>query len=120
MGSQHTDSGLKAIGEDAAASLLVNRGYQLLHRNWRTRFGELDIVAMDGSTLVFVEVKARTSGGLVAPQLAVDHKKRRQLKRLAEAYVAWEAPRFLDCRFDVVAVVSTQGRLQIEHLPSAF
>lgn len=80
--------------------------------------GELDIVAMDGACLVFVEVKARSNEAYLPPEISVDHRKRQRLRRLADAYISFEQPRFLDSRFDVVSVVIAK-RL-IRHIPDAF
>lgn len=107
------------IGEDAAAGLLERKGMRILARNWRTKLGELDLVAMEGTTLVFVEVKCRTSEKLYDPALAVDHRKRLRLRRVAEAYLAMEHPRYADCRFDVVSVVPGSP-VRIRHLVNAF
>jgi putative endonuclease len=96
---------IKQTGEGAAARLLERLGMRILDRNWRCRFGELDLVAMDGSTLVFVEVKARSHDHFVDPALGVDQRKRARIRRLAEAYLALKRPNFQSCRFDVVSVV---------------
>lgn len=107
------------LGEDAAAGLLERKGMRILARNWRIRLGELDLVAMEGSTLVFVEVKCRVRDQLYDPALAVDHRKRLRLRRVAEAYLALEHPRYADCRFDVVSVVPGSP-VRIRHLVNAF
>lgn len=97
-------------GEQCAVEALLAQGYVILARRYRTRFGELDIVAREGDTLVFVEVKARRGMAFGLPEDAVHWRKRRRLARLAEAFLA-EA-RLLDvpCRFDVVAIVWHDGR----------
>lgn len=116
MGNQD----VKVLGEDAAAEFLVRNGMRVLDRNWRARFGEIDIVAMDGDTLVFVEVKARTREGAIAPFEAVDHKKQSRLRRLAEAYMAYRRPQFSSCRFDVVSVIANVPEPKLRHIPDAF
>ena len=110
---------VQILGEDSAAGLLEGRGMRVLKRNWRCRFGELDLVAMEGTTLVFVEVKCRTRDSLYDPSLAVDHRKQVRLRRLAEAYIAMERPHFRDCRFDVVSVVASKP-VRLTHLADAF
>jgi putative endonuclease len=110
---------IQILGEDAAERLLSGMGMRVLARNWRSRFGELDLVAMDGGTLVFVEVKCRTRDELYDPALAVDHRKRAQLRRLAGAFMAMERPRFEECRFDVVSVVASSPP-KLTHLVNAF
>ncbi|MGH2706148.1 MAG: YraN family protein [Actinomycetota bacterium] len=111
---------LQMAGEDAASRHLRRRGMRILHRNWRIARGELDIVAREGRTLVFVEVKTRARDDFVEPFEGVHHAKRRRLRRLAEAYCATEAPRFDRCRFDVISVVADRGALRVEHLVDAF
>jgi len=109
-------------GESAAAGFLRRKGYRILARAQRSRFGELDLVALDGRTVVFVEVKTRQSDQAGQPAEGVDAKKQRRLTRLA---VGWlKQHRLLECpaRFDVVAVLwPADGRPPtIEHFPNAF
>jgi putative endonuclease len=111
---------LQQLGETAAARHLERRGLRILARNWRIRMGELDLVARDGGTLVFVEVKTRVSGDFVDPALGVDGRKRRQLRRLAEAYLAMEHPRPGPCRFDVVSVLLGAEGPAVRHIVDAF
>ncbi|MEZ3161278.1 YraN family protein [Microbacterium sp. BWT-B31] len=79
---------LGRAGEDRAARHLESRGYTVLERNWRTREGEIDLVALDDRALVVVEVKTRRSDGFGDPLEAVDERKRRRLWRLAMAWIA--------------------------------
>lgn len=111
---------VQKIGEDAAAALLRREGWTVLHRNWRLRLGELDIVARQGDCLAFVEVKARRAPVLFDPALGVDWRKQRQLHRVAEAYLALEKPVFEECRFDVISVIVSDDGLQVTRLGSAF
>ena len=111
---------MKLLGEDAAARYLSHKGFRILERNYRLRMGELDIVAMDGDVLVFVEVKARKKATVVEPELAVDYRKQVQLRRVAAAYIAFAHPRYQACRFDVVSVIAGPGPAMIRHLPNAF
>lgn len=94
---------LAAWGEEAAARHLEAAGYRIVCRNYRCRLGELDIVAWDGPTLVFVEVKTRRGRG-ACPEEAVDGWKRARLARLARHFLASCGLGDVDCRFDVVAV----------------
>jgi putative endonuclease len=89
-------------GEDIAADLLARKGYAILARNHRFRSGEIDLIALDGRCVVFVEVKTR-SGTDFPPEEAVDGRKQQRLRKLALQYMA-EAGRAGPCRFDVVAV----------------
>jgi putative endonuclease len=95
---------LGKLGEDLACRELARRGYAILARRYRTRMGELDIVARDGETLVFVEVKARATERCGAPAEAVTAGKRRTLALMAADYVARHRLHLRPCRFDVVAV----------------
>ena len=89
-------------------------------RNWRCALGELDLVAWHGRTLVFVEVKARSSGQAGSPEDAVDHRKRRRLVRLAEAYLSGLRGETPPCRFDVVAVDLGGLVPRLRHIRDAF
>lgn len=110
-------------GEDLAAEHFERLGFSIVARNHRTRHGELDLVAFDGSVLVFVEVKTRrASSG--SPWDSLHHKKRAQVRRMASAYLNQvpERPRGATLRFDAVGVVlEHDGRLKtLEHLEGAF
>ncbi len=116
---------LGRIGEDLALAHLERLGYALVARNHRTRFGELDLVVFDGTTLVFVEVKTRraTSSGR-GPWEALHERKRQQVRRMAAAFLLEVAnrPRSAEVRFDAVGVViDAYGRLvRLDHLEAAF
>jgi putative endonuclease len=113
--------------EELVATRLAGAGWEIVERNARTRFGELDIVALDGSTLVFVEVKAGRQGSAYGPErpvLAVDHRKQRQIRRLAAAWMAErrDLPRYGEIRCDAVGVsFDRAGRMvDVEHIEAAF
>lgn len=91
-------------GEAAAAVYLEALGYRIVGRNVRYRHGEIDIVAMDGDALVFVEVKTRTDAEYGLPAEAVDRRKQRRLVRLAETFLTTWTGAYASCRFDVVSV----------------
>ncbi|MFC2078489.1 YraN family protein [Candidatus Bipolaricaulota bacterium] len=96
--------------EDKACVYLKERGYRILARNWRTRTGEIDIIARDEGILVFVEVKARSSSGFGGPEAAVDHAKQRRIISAALSFMqATECA--LPTRFDVVAIRPGNVRL---------
>ena len=103
-------------GEDLAVRYLLDRGYELVDRNFHTRYGELDCVVRDGETLVFVEVKARRSVGFGTPQEAVTETKRARLCRSAAVYLQ-EHPSDGPCRFDVISIAPNAP---IRHLIDAF
>jgi putative endonuclease len=107
-------------GEDAAAALLSSKGLRIISRNWRRHRLEIDIVAEEGDTLVFVEVKARSSTERGEPLQAVNAAKRSALGRAATAYLAehnlWHRP----CRFDLVSIVMQDDKPVAEHISHAF
>jgi putative endonuclease len=113
--------------EDLVARRLRAAGWEILARNARTRHGELDIVARDGRSLVFVEVKAGRAGasrGPERPVLAVDRRKQLRIRRLATAWIAArrDLPRYEEIRFDAVGVtLDRRGRpIDLEHIEGAF
>ncbi len=95
-------------GEDRAARALSAAGYRVVERNVRLRVGELDLVAYDGDTLVFVEVRSRADHRFGGGMAAVPHGKQRQVARAAAAYLATRRPAFAACRFDVVAITGPE------------
>ena len=107
-------------GEDAAAALLQAKGLRLLARNWRRGSLELDIVAEEGDTLIFAEVKTRAADGLQRPHEALTAAKRSVLAKAAARYLTehdlWRRP----CRFDLVSVVVRGRETVAEHIPDAF
>jgi putative endonuclease len=107
--------------EIQAERFLLTKGYRILDRNVRTSIGELDLVAEDHGVIVFVEVKGRATQAFGGALLAVDHRKRAKLAKVAAQYLAKRHWFDKICRFDVVLV---QGRPsshgQIEHLQNAF
>jgi putative endonuclease len=107
-------------GEDLACAELEKRGYVIIDRRFRTRCGELDIVARDGGVLVFVEVKARSGSNFGTPFESVTWKKRQRLSQMAASYLFIRRLAGVACRFDVVAVVERQGMQTIELLRGAF
>jgi putative endonuclease len=114
---------LGRLGEELAARHLERLGYDIVERRHRTRFGEIDLIASDGEWLVFAEVKTRRAGA-TGPWAALDEPKRRQVRRMAAAYLAEarDRPRGLEVRFDAVGViVDAHGALvSLTHLEGAF
>lgn len=111
-----------ALGEEAAARWARRQGWKVLERNVRSKLGEIDLIARDGATLVFVEVKARQAGSLAPPEAAVTRAKQRRLARLAQAYLQRRRLHKLPCRFDVIAVelAADASVVALHHLPGAF
>ena len=107
-------------GEKMAVEELERRGYAILDRRYRTRQGEIDIVARDGDTIVFVEVKARTTGERGTAVEAVTAAKQRQLVSMAVDYLARNRLTDRPCRFDVVAIDGSGDARQLTLYPHAF
>jgi putative endonuclease len=101
------------LGEDAANKYLTDNGYKILQRNFRTRFGEIDIVAREGRYLVFVEVKTRKSLGFGFPRESVDGYKQSRIKNVANLYIAKKRLFDIYLRFDVVEVI-VDGRNELK------
>jgi putative endonuclease len=118
------------LAEARAAEHLVSLGYEIVSRNARTRYGELDIVARERRTLVFVEVKGIRSGSRIGPEkpaVWVTPRKQLQVRRLAAAWLAERreegaTPRYAQIRFDAVGVILDRDDrvLELEHLSGAF
>ena len=110
--------GLKA--EAIATDYLVSQGYAIKERRWKplTGKGEIDIIAQIGSTIVFVEVKARSEGAYEAIE-AVDRKKRRYMALGADKYLG-QQPLWFEYRFDIIAVDPTKEPPEVNHIPDAF
>lgn len=114
---------LGALGERHAARFLRARGLRLLEGNYRTTFGEIDLIARDGDTLVFVEVRTRAGDSdAITPLDSVNPEKQRRLVRLARAYLRRRRLAELPCRFDVVEVLATPtgAILDLRHHVGAF
>ena len=91
-------------GEELAARHLTGLGYKVLEKNYKTRAGELDIIAQDGPTIVFVEVKSRRDRNVGPPEMKVDYHKRRQIIKAALLYLQRKRKGNSPCRFDVVGI----------------
>lgn len=109
-------------GELAAVRYLRQAGLKILIRGYRNRFGEIDIIALDGDTLVFIEVKTRRSHSTGHPAEAVDDRKQQQIVRLANAFCRRHGATQCRCRFDIVAVTwpADTKNPTIEHIANAF
>ena len=96
-------------GEEFAERHLASQGYRILERRYRTRAGEIDFIAEDGATLVFVEVKTRSSLAFGRPSEAVGSRKRARIAAAASLYLAFRGGPERSCRFDVVEVLESGG-----------
>ena len=100
---------LGELGEDLACRALQRRGLRIVARRYRTRFGELDIIAADGGTTFFVEVKARRGSSFGEAAASIPGWKRRRIGAMALDYLAWTGRLDRPCRFDVVAIDGAGG-----------
>lgn len=108
-------------GEDVACAELTRRGYAILARRYRTRFGEIDIVSERGGTVVFVEVKARRTRRRGSAGESIPYWKRRRIAAMALDYLAWTGRLTDRCRFDVVAIDGFgTDRMSVNVIENAF
>ena len=107
-------------GEDAAVEELERRGYAVLSRRYRTRHGEIDIVARDGETIVFIEVKAKESAEFGTAAEAVTARKQRRVISMAVDYLARNRLTTKPCRFDVVAIDGVGEQAVLTYYRDAF
>jgi putative endonuclease len=108
-------------GERIAADYLRRQGYRIQHQNYRCGRGEIDIIAWDGSTLVFVEVKTKGQSAFGAPQAMVGRRKQQTIAYVAMTYIQQYQVRNAALRFDVVAITLPSGGMpEVTHVPAAF
>jgi putative endonuclease len=107
-------------GENLAVWYLKQNGYKIIEQNYRSRMGEIDIIAKDGKTIVFVEVKSRRSIRYGSPKWAITPKKQRKISMVALYYLKTTQQTDIKARFDVVAITSNQDEPQIEIVENAF
>jgi len=111
---------LGILGETKAADFLKSKGYKILARNYRTKLGEIDIVALDRGTVCFVEVKARSTDKFGSPVEAISGFKMKQISRAALLYLKDRKITDRSARFDVVSVVFNNNRPEISLIQNAF
>lgn len=113
----HNDFGTE--GEALAEQYLKGKGYSILAKNYRFEKSEIDIIAKQENTIIFVEVKARTGNRYGFPEEAISDKKKEKLMQGAEAYLLENT---LQCpiRFDVIAITKSANSIEIEHIEDAF
>ena len=114
-----TPQELGKYGEELAVDYLINKGYQIIERNWRSGHKEIDIIALDDTTLVIVEVKTRKSDDFGEPEIAVGKTKQRFLIWAADNYVRYKKLN-VDVRFDIISIVFNDDEPEIEHFEDAF
>lgn len=103
-----------------ALAYLEERGYEIVERNYRTRHGEIDLVVRRDGTLVFVEVKLRRGRAYGDPLEAVDPRKQRAVRSMAERYLAEREPDFEELRFDVIGILAAGEPPKVTHVEDAF
>ena len=111
---------LGKLGEDEALDFLVKNGYKIIARNYRTRLGEVDIIASDRDTFCFVEVKARRSCIRGTPAEAVSRKKENQISKAALHFIKDKGLWGKKARFDVVSVIYSGGMVKLDLIKNAF
>jgi putative endonuclease len=107
-------------GEDKGVGYLREKGWTILERNYRAERGEIDIVALDGDVLVFVEVKTKRHNSFGEPESWVDQRKQMQIGKVAQAYIQQHNIYDKDCRFDVIGIVNCGQNIEIRHIKDAF
>lgn len=111
---------LGRLGERLARSYLEEKGYTVLSQNYRTKLGEIDLVVKKNETIIFVEVRTRSSAVYGTPQESIDRYKQEKLIRLALQFCAHHYLYSQDLRFDVIAITLQDNEPKIEHIPNAF
>jgi len=107
--------------EKIAVSFLKKKNFKILHQNYKTPVGEIDVIAKERDTIIFVEVKARTNINYGLPKEAVTYKKQKQIIRTAMWYL--NEKEFFNCpktRFDVISILFNNNQIDIEHIRAAF
>ena len=116
-----TAQALGKSGEEAAVRYLKSKKFRIIERNFRFLRGEIDIIAYERKTLVFIEVKARKSKEFGPPEEAVTPSKQRQIKRVAQGFLTQNNLQDIECRFDVLSLsFNEKNGYQIHHLKDAF
>lgn len=109
----------KAVGkayEDLATAYLIDKGYSILEKNYRCKLGEIDIIAKDHGTVVFVEVKYRSTMAFGSPGEAVNYYKQQRILHIAKWYLRQHYKTEIDCRFDVIEILNEK----LSHVKAAF
>ena len=106
------------LGEDLAAEFLSKKGYKILLRNYKNKYGEIDIIALNRTALVFIEVKARTSTFFGRPEEAVNYTKQKRITNAAEYFLSNNSLPYKSCRFDVISINLTD--MEVSHIENAF
>ena len=109
------------IGERLAGKYAKKQGMKIIEKNFRALRGEIDIIAVEGDQLVFIEVKTNKEGNQVPPENRVNISKQKQIGKVAQMYLQQSGKTGMDCRFDVIGVIlSENGDHEISHIKNAF
>jgi putative endonuclease len=120
FGRQEHNRGRGSVAEDEAVAWLRRQGYEIVERNVRNRGGELDVVARDGETLCFIEIKARSSDLYGPAVAAVGAAKQRRLAKAARVYLLLQGWTDVSCRFDVLGMDAADGGWRHTLIKNAF
>jgi putative endonuclease len=112
--------GIGDRGEELALQRLLAEGYELVERNYRTRYGEIDLILRHGDCMVFVAVKLRRGSAFGDPAEAVKPRKQRTIRTIAEQYIADREPVFEEARFDVIGLLDPGAEPVVRHIEGAF
>lgn len=107
-------------GENIAANYLKKNGYKIVERNYHCKFGEIDIIAMDGEILTFIEIKTRSSKDHIPPEFTVTKHKQSRIKKSALHFMGRHGIEKRDCRFDIVAITAGKGKRDVVLYKNAF
>ncbi|WP_352419586.1 YraN family protein [Proteiniborus sp.] len=108
------------IGENLASNYLLEKGYSILERNFRTKIGEIDIIVKKSNIIVFVEVKARSNTNYGFPYESVNYKKQQKIIRTAQNYINFKGLTNCQYRFDIIEVFLKENGNKINHIQNAF
>ncbi len=116
--SKHSKIGIK--GEQIAADFLLNKGYNVLFRNWRSGRKEIDIIAFKDNTLAIIEIKTRSRSDIGYPEESVTNRKKSFLKSAAIDFVG-QYPQYINVRFDIISILLDKGELkELIHFEEAY
>ena len=115
--AKHNELGKQ--GEEIAAQYLIEKGYEIVERNWRNKHKEIDIIAKDSKDLVIVEVKTRQNDEYGDPDIAVTRQKQRRLISAANSYL-FQNKLDIDTRFDIISIIFRDGEPVVNHIEDAF
>lgn len=112
---------LGLLGEETAQNYLEKEKFRIIEKGFRLYRGEIDLIAYDKETLVFIEVKTRGPGSLALPEESVNIRKQSQIRKIAEGYLAKNEIDEVECRFDVISLVfDEKGDFSLTHYKDAF